>query len=65
MLLMQSRFRSKVLWLSIATQVLAILITLNVIDIAESEVIKTVLVSVCELFVTFGILNNPTDANNL
>jgi len=62
---MQSRFRSKVLWLSIATQVLAILITLNVIDIAESEVIKTVLVSVCELFVTFGILNNPTDANNL
>ena len=61
----QNRFKSKVLWVSLATQLLAILIALDVIDIAVSDMIKNVVVSVCELFVAFGILNNPTDPANM
>lgn len=62
---MQNRLKSKVVWISIATQILAIMISLNIIDISTSDIIKNLIVAVCELFVTFGILNNPTDANNM
>ena len=62
---MQNRLKSKVLWVSIATQVLSVLIALGVIDTGCSENIKTIVVSVCELFVSFGIFNNPTSKNTL
>lgn len=61
----QNRFKSKVLWLSLATQLLAMLISLGVIDVGISDVIKNVIISVCEMFVAFGILNNPTDSANM
>ena len=62
---MQNRFKSKVLWVSIGTQILSILIALGVIDTGCSELIETIMVSLCELFVAFGILNNPTSKNTL
>lgn len=62
---MQNRFKSKVLWVSIGTQVLAILLSLGLIDTGCSETFETILVSLCELFVAFGILNNPTSKNSL
>ncbi len=62
---MQNRFKSKVLWVGIGTQILSVLIALGVIDTGCSELFETVLVSVCELFVAFGILNNPTSKNTL
>lgn len=62
---MQNRFKSKVLWIGIITQVISILIALGVIDIGISQQLETVLVSICELFVSFGILNNPTSKNTL
>lgn len=62
---MQNRFKSKILWISIGTQILSVLIALGVIDTGCSELIETVLVSLCELFVAFGILNNPTSKNTL
>lgn len=62
---MQNRFKSKVLWIGIITQVLSILIALGVIDMGVSGQVETVLVSICELFVSFGILNNPTSKNTL
>lgn len=62
---MQNRFKSKVLWISIATQVLAILVALDIIDVSTSDTIKGLIISVCELFVTFGILNNPTNPQKL
>lgn len=62
---MQNRFKSKVLWISIATQVLAILMALDIIDVSTSDTIKGLIISVCELFVTFGILNNPTNPQKL
>lgn len=62
---MQNRFKSKVVWISIGTQILAMLLALGVIDIGWSEAIEKVLISVCELFVAFGILNNPTCKDSL
>ena len=62
---MQNRFKSKVLWISVATQIIAILISLDVIDLNTSQVIENVIVSVCELCVTFGILNNPTNSEKI
>jgi uncharacterized membrane protein len=62
---MQNRFKSKILWVSIGTQILSILIALGLIDTGCSELMETILISVCELFVAFGILNNPTSKNTL
>lgn len=57
----QNRFTSPVLWSSLTAQVLVILVTLGVIDTGMSDAIKTVITSVLQLLVAFGILNNPTD----
>ncbi len=62
---MQNRFKSKVLWTSVGTQILSILIALGVINVGSSELLETILISVCELFVAFGILNNPTSKETL
>lgn len=62
---MQNRFKSKVLWISVGTQILSILIALGVINVGSSELLETILISVCELFVAFGILNNPTSKETL
>ena len=62
---MQNRFKSKVLWISIGTQIISMLIALGVIDTGSSDIIETILISVCELFVAFGILNNPTSKETL
>lgn len=61
---MQNRFKSKVVWGSIAAQVLAILVTTGVIETGMSVVLETVIVAVLEMLVAFGILNNPSDSEN-
>lgn len=60
----QNRFKSKVLWASLAAQVLSILVLLEVINISQSEVINQVLASLLQLGVIYGVLNNPTDKDN-
>lgn len=62
---MQCRLKSKVLWVSIATQLVALLLTLDIIDIGTSELLNNLIITICELFVTFGILNNPTACDKL
>lgn len=62
---MQNRFSSKVLWAAVAAQVLALLVTVGVIDTGVSATINGVITAVLELLVAFGIVNNPTDANSL
>ena len=62
---MQNRLKSKVLWVSIATQIVALLLALDIIDIGASELLNNLIITVCELFVTFGILNNPTASDKL
>lgn len=55
----QNRWKSPVVWGAVLSQVLAILIALEVINPTQSQVINDVIVAVLQLLVTFGILNNP------
>lgn len=61
----QNRFKSKVLWAAIVAQILALLVTVGVIDISTSAAIEGVAVAVLELLTIFGIVNNPTDKANM
>lgn len=61
----QNRFRSPVLWASVAAQVLSILVLLGVIDTGMSDTINAVVASVLQLLATFGILNDPTNPDGL
>jgi len=56
----QNRLLSPVVWGAIAAQVLAILVTLGVIDTGVSEALDALAASVLQLLVAFGVLNNPT-----
>ncbi len=63
----QNRWKSKVLWAAIAAQVVAILAftgALQAIGVTEDWV-NTLVGSVLQLLVLFGVINNPTDSGNL
>jgi len=62
MITMQSRFKSKVLWITVGSLVLSMLITLGMIDTAQSDQFNTVLTNVLNILGIVGILNNPTDS---
>lgn len=61
---MMKRLLSPVTIAAVASQLLSILIVLEVITPSESDVINTLLAALLELLVTFGVLNNPTDEKN-
>ena len=61
----QNRFRSPVLWASVAAQILSILVLVGVIDTGLSETINNVVCAVLQLLATFGILNNPTNPSGM
>lgn len=61
----QNRFKSPVLWSSLTSQVLAMLIVLGVIDTGMSEAIKALVVALLEILGLFGIVNNPTRKDTL
>lgn len=61
----QKRFQSKVLWIAVLSQVIAILLMTNVISIADSEIVNNVATAVLELFTLFGVVNNPTNESAL
>jgi len=56
----QNRLLSPVVWSAIAAQVLAILVTLGVISTGVSQAIDSLVASLLQLLVAFGVLNNPT-----
>lgn len=60
----QNRFRSKVLWLTVATLIVGLLMQLGIIGDAENKHIMEIVGTILEIFSIFGILNNPTDKNN-
>lgn len=57
----QSRWKSPVVWTTIAAQVLTILVVTGVIDPTKSDTINAVIATVLQALVAFGVLNNPTD----
>lgn len=59
---MQSRLRSKVVWLSVLAQVIVILQLTHVLPQTDIDVINGVVIAVLEALSIFGILNNPTNA---
>ena len=59
----QNRFKSPVLWGAIVAQVLALLVTIGVIDTGVSEAVEAVFTAILNLLGVFGILNNPTSKN--
>lgn len=61
----QNRFKSPVLWTSLTSQVLAMLIVLGVIDTGMSDAIKALVVALLDILALFGIVNNPTSKNTL
>lgn len=60
----QNRLKSPVVWAAVVAQVLALLLTLGIIDVGLSETINMVVAGVLELLVIFGVLNNPTAKEN-
>lgn len=58
---MQNRFSSPVVWAALAAQVLAILVTLGVLDLSQSDAVNAAVTAALELLVVFGLLNNPTN----
>lgn len=56
----QNRFTSPVVWGAVAAQLLALLVTLGVIDTGLSESLNGLVASILQLLVAFGVLNNPT-----
>jgi len=60
----QSRWRSPVLWTTIVSLVLGLLMQLGVIGDAENKQVMMIVGTILELLSVVGILNNPTDKKN-
>jgi len=58
---MKNRLTSWVFWSSLAAQILSLLVASGLISLPLSESINGVILSVLQIFVLFGVLNNPTD----
>ena len=57
----QNRLKSPVVWTAVTAQLLAILVTVGVVDTGLSDTLNGLIVSVLQALVAFGVLNNPTD----
>ena len=57
----QNRLQSPVVWAAIAAQGLAILVSLGAVDTGLSDTLNALVVSVLQVLVAVGVLNNPTD----
>lgn len=57
----QNRFKSPVVWGAVAAQVVAILLALGVIDAGQGDAVNAVIAALLQVFVAFGLLNNPTN----
>lgn len=62
---LQNRLKSPVFWTAIATQVLSILVYAGIVMPETSEAAQNVVIAICEIFVAFGIFNNPTNAKGV
>ena len=58
----QGRLKSKVVWGTLAAQILSILVLLEVLTPTQSEVINQVIGSLLQMAVVYGVLNNPTSS---
>lgn len=61
----QNRFKSPVLWASLAAQLLSMLVLVGAIDTGVSEAVEAVIAAVLQLLAAFGVLNNPTNPSGM
>ena len=61
---MKERLKSWVFWSSLAAQVVSILVACGAITPEASEAVRAAVVAALQIFVCFGVLNNPTDREN-
>lgn len=59
----QSRLKSPVFWLALAAQAASILVLLGVLGDVEKDTILQVVSGLLQVFVLFGVLNDPTSKN--
>lgn len=62
---MQNRLKSKLLWASLLSSVVAFLIGAGIIDTNLGSTVNTVITSVLTILTAIGVLNNPSDPNKL
>ncbi len=61
----QSRWKSPVLWTSIVSQVIALLLFTGKITIADSQFYTVAFGMVLQLLITLGIINSPSNKTTL
>lgn len=61
---MKERLKSWVFWSAICAQTLSLLVAAGVLSVSQSEAVNAAVAGLLQAFVTFGVLNNPTDRNN-
>ncbi|MBR5943127.1 MAG: hypothetical protein IKZ81_07275 [Clostridia bacterium] len=61
---MKKRLTSWVFWSSVAAQVLSLLTATGVLPLSKSDAVNAAVAALLQLFVCFGVLNNPTDKEN-
>jgi hypothetical protein len=59
------RLKSWAVWVAVASQVLSILVLLEVISPTQSDKINTLIGYLLQVGVAFGFINNPADPNKL
>ena len=59
----QNRFKSWVFWSSLAAQIVSLLVLFGVFNAGQTEVVNQVIAVILQMFVVFGVLNNPTEPN--
>ena len=58
---MRNRLKSWVVWSSLAAQALSLLVAAGAVSVAQSEAVNAAVAGVLQAFVSFGVLNNPTE----
>ena len=61
----QNRFKSWVFWSSLAAQIVSLLVLFGVFNAGQTEIVNKAIAIILQMFVVFGVLNNPTDPNHL
>lgn len=61
----QSRWTSKVLWVSATSIIIGTLVGVGVISPTESEKINIVITAILNLLGIFGVINNPESKSQL
>lgn len=61
---MKKRLKSWVFWSSLAAQAVSLLVATGVLSISASAVVNDAIAAALQVFVCFGVLNNPADCEH-